>query len=483
MSETFDQFLLFARQSALGLLDWSWQAVVLLACVWLMLQIRRTKAPARRHQIWLGGLIAIALLPLYTPLLRQIPRPTLAGSASSILAPLGVESLPDLPTQILADATLVETMDRFSFIPSLLFAAWLLGILLMLIRLAGRQIRWRRMLAEARPATLVELGCAEIEIRGRRLPSLRLSTTAASPVLCGVLRPVIVLPADIVEWTTPAERAAMICHELAHLERGDSRINLFQTLLRTVFFFHPLVRYACRQLCLERELACDDRVVGTGTAPEVYAAGILKVAERSLAPGGAPQLALLSNKKMLERRLDMILNPERKRILIAQRRSLIFPLALLMVIGGLLVPGPVGSASGAAAGGIPVVNMVNQAEDDEQALLGLFRRFSEAAARGDFSLAKEVGLGDALRTEDGRTFMVIKGSKLDNIELLQFDVENAKAYIKGDTAALSYKVNMRLKRPTEAQAISLTGTFTNRFIKRDGQWQAVSLNRRVTPNK
>src|SRR5262245_42327728 len=99
--------------------------------------------------------------------------------------------------------------------------------------------------------------------------------------------PVIVFPADISAWTSPAERRAMLRHELAHVERRDHYVNLFQTILGAVFFFHPIARYACRQLSVEREMACDDHVVGSGAEAEAYAESIIKVAERSIAPIGA----------------------------------------------------------------------------------------------------------------------------------------------------------------------------------------------------
>jgi hypothetical protein len=157
-------------------------------------------------------------------------------------------------------------------------------------------------------------------------------------VLFGVFRATILFPADITVWTTPSERRAMIQHELAHVQRWDPLINLFQTALRVVFFFHPLVRYACRQLSLEREMACDDRVVAMGAAAEAYAEGILKVAERSLAPASAHQLALFSAKQNLERRIDMILSKDRVRIIARQWKYLVVPTGLIALVAWLLIP-------------------------------------------------------------------------------------------------------------------------------------------------
>jgi|SRR5215831_1810480 len=102
----------------------------------------------------------------------------------------------------------------------------------------------------------------------------------------------------------PAERAAIIQHELAHVARRDPLVNLFQTALQVIFFFHPLVRYACRQMSLEREMACDDRVISLGASAATYAESIIKVAERGIASGpalnGGRQLAFISHKQMLK---------------------------------------------------------------------------------------------------------------------------------------------------------------------------------------
>jgi hypothetical protein len=149
----------------------------------------------------------------------------------------------------------------------------------------------------------------------------------------------IVFPADVASWTSPMERRAMLRHELAHVERRDHYVNLFQTFLGAVFFFHPLARYACRQLTVEREMACDDHVVGSGAEAESYAESIIKAAERGIgAPRGAHQLALFSTRQILERRIEMILNKDRKRVLAGKWKYLILPATLIAMLAWMLLP-------------------------------------------------------------------------------------------------------------------------------------------------
>ncbi len=328
----------WASDGAHWLWAWSWQALGLLACIWLAQRIRRTNAPALRHQVWLCGLIAVAVLPFCALFLQWFPLLPLppANPTFSVFtpapSPLPIELFTADTPQPVVDTTLI-----YAIAPAL-FAVWLIGALFKLTQSAKSNLKLHRILAAAQRTSAAELDCAEVSASVLKEPAVRLSPEIHTPILCGVFRPIILLPADIAEWTTPAERASMIRHELAHIERRDAISNLLQTSLQIVFFFHPLVRYACRQLKLERELACDDRVVELGTAAEVYAAGILKVVERSFAPRSVHHLALFSTKQVLERRVEMILNTDRVRVINTNWRYLILPIALLALVSMLVLP-------------------------------------------------------------------------------------------------------------------------------------------------
>ena len=157
-----------------------------------------------------------------------------------------------------------------------------------------------------------------------------------APVTVGIFHPVILLPADIRDWTTPEERHAVVLHELAHVERRDPIVNLFQTLVGAVLFFHPAVRYALRRLLLERELACDERVLDAGAHPAAYAEILLKVAERSVAKPEAYQLAFNASGKTLDRRVSMIFNyrssiPGGSRLIRTARACAVLGLAILLL--------------------------------------------------------------------------------------------------------------------------------------------------------
>ena len=351
MNAPTDWLITTAGQGAAGLLGWSWQAMVLLLCVWLGLKICRAKAPALRHQVWLFGLVAVAALPLCAKLAQRFPALQPAGATLRyapvmsyvIEAPrVVIEAEPLATAQVSPPAkTVAPTAKTFTLGP-LLFTIWLHGALVVTVRLLMSCIRLRRIRDGAPPVRPADLGCTENEALMMGKISLRLSPEIRSPLLTGVFRPAILLPADIVAWTTPAERMAIIQHELAHVARRDPIVNFFQTALHVIFFFHPLVRYASRQMSLEREMACDDRVVSLGANAATYAESILKVAERCVAAGpafnGRYQLAFISHKQILKRRIEMILNNDRARVVARQWRFLLLTAGLISFIAWLLIP-------------------------------------------------------------------------------------------------------------------------------------------------
>jgi beta-lactamase regulating signal transducer with metallopeptidase domain len=346
MNPLIESLLKFANQGALELLIWSWQALVLLACVWAGLKVFRAQTPALRQHIWLIALLTVLTLPIWSRLAAKLPFPTRQQWNSPALSYAA-----ELPRLVIgpADETkppagyMAQTAPPKSRVLSKtrlgVFCLWLVGALFVLVRNVHGYVRLRGACRQAQLTTLAELGCA---LDLPQAAPLGLSTEIPSPVLLGLWQPLILLPHNLTEWTTVEEREAMIAHELAHLARRDHLTNLLPLTLNVVFFFHPLVRYACRQFCLEREMACDDRVINHGADAATYAESLVKAAERSLKGSLASyhlhQPAFFTSKQALERRIEMILNTNRVRVLARQWRYLLLPATLIASLAWLLVP-------------------------------------------------------------------------------------------------------------------------------------------------
>lgn len=384
---TWTNFVAFGETGFVWLLTWSWQSLLLLGGVWLGLKLWRAKLPALRHQVWLIALVTVGLLPLLGVVARKLPliQPNNRAFGYVMTIPRVVEAVaptnaptPASQSQRVASASapskaFLDWASVRAFSWRTIFLSWIVGVGFALIRLWRQLASLRKLRANARPISPTELNCDDCSPALLATnASLGLSAEITSPILIGLWRPMILLPTDICDWATVEERRAMLRHELAHVERRDHWTNLLPTLLNTVFFFHPMVRYACRQLGLERELACDDRVVTLGVTAETYAESILKVAQRSLAPNvskrwtpsGAHQLALFSAKHILERRIEMILNKDRARTIARQWKSLLLPVAMIAVVAWLLI------AASSAKPGLAQPN-INSAESKLQQVKSL----------------------------------------------------------------------------------------------------------------
>lgn len=141
-------------------------------------------------------------------------------------------------------------------------AFWCWGVLLFAARPA---IGWWSLrclrthdLASAPSPARVALDRAANRLASRIRVEMYESSRVRIPIVIGYLRPLILLPASITTSLTPMQLEAILLHELAHIQRHDFLTNVFQTIVETVFFYHPAVWWISRQLRLEREHCCDD---------------------------------------------------------------------------------------------------------------------------------------------------------------------------------------------------------------------------------
>ncbi len=172
-------------------------------------------------------------------------------------------------------------------------------------------------------------------------------------VTWGWLRPRILLPAGARDW--PVERIwIVLAHEFAHIRRRDWLVQIAAEILRSIYWFNPIVWIACRTLRRQSELACDDVVLGQGVEGSAYATQLLEIArgfkrarrfiDSSLA---APAMARPSS---FERRVRAMLTTDRNRTPVSRVVGICTVLALLAItlpVAGLLASAS--SQGGAAA--------------------------------------------------------------------------------------------------------------------------------------
>jgi TonB family protein len=109
------------------------------------------------------------------------------------------------------------------------------------------------------------------------------SRSCLEPGVFGTVSPVLVWPAGISERLSGTQLEAVLAHEIRHVLRRDNLTAAIHMLVEAVFWFHPLAWWLGARLVEERERACDEDVVESGSDRQAYAESILKVCEFCLA--------------------------------------------------------------------------------------------------------------------------------------------------------------------------------------------------------
>ncbi|HMO14675.1 MAG TPA: M56 family metallopeptidase [Pirellulaceae bacterium] len=144
----------------------------------------------------------------------------------------------------------------------LLSAFWIVGVIVFSVRLLGALWHVTRLRRRGQPVVdskLIQL----IEQLSRRLGmrsrvGLLQSVEISVPCVVGFWRPVVIVPLSVISAMTTNEVESILAHELAHIRRHDWLMNLVQTLVETLLFYHPAAWWTSRVIRLERENCCDD---------------------------------------------------------------------------------------------------------------------------------------------------------------------------------------------------------------------------------
>ena len=154
-------------------------------------------------------------------------------------------------------------------------------------RIAGAE-RLRRQshpLEDARISEMCRQLAASLRISYR--VSVAVCDRIAAPILVGILRPMILLPAAALAGWDPQQLEMVLLHELAHVRRYDNLVNLLQRIVESALFFQPMVWIVSGWVRREREHCCDELVVARTRQPHAYAEVLVTLSERSLAEDGA----------------------------------------------------------------------------------------------------------------------------------------------------------------------------------------------------
>ncbi len=256
-------------------------------------------ASALLSAIWQGTVLA-AVVALVLRLLPAIPAAIRSAIWTAVFViVLGLHFVPATQGANAGAGHVVHLASGWSIA---LAGIWLC---FSLFRAAEFTLSAARLAQIARRATPIDLPLVPA---GSRSYKICTSPDVDRPSVLGFWSPRILLPAGLLEALTPAELEQVLLHETEHLRRSDDWTNLVQKLALVVFPLNPVLFWVERRLCLERELACDDRVLAGCATRKSYATCLTRIAEHGIFRRGmALALGAFGKKSELATRVHRIL--------------------------------------------------------------------------------------------------------------------------------------------------------------------------------
>jgi GWxTD domain-containing protein len=303
--------------------------------LWTETSLAKALAWTLLHSLWEGAaaalLLAAAMCVLHSARARYVAAcaallALLIGFTITLarLWPVGVGSpgphVAALPGPAEIDFATSDPIARYGFRAADLLPwiapFWMLGVLAFQLRslagwVAARRLRRSGICCAAADWT-ARLERLAARIRISRPVMLFESSLAEAPLVIGYLRPVILMPAGLLVGLPAAQVEAILAHELAHILRQDYLINLAQTFVEGLLFYHPAVWWISHVIRAERENCCDDVAVAVSGNARQYAAALAALEQNRIA---ASELALAATGGSLVKRVRRILeSPERSRV-------------------------------------------------------------------------------------------------------------------------------------------------------------------------
>jgi beta-lactamase regulating signal transducer with metallopeptidase domain len=312
----------------------TWQSAVLVGLAAVVAVLLRRSSPGLRYWLWQIVAIKVLLMPCWTiavpiPLLslnEGSPQPAMRHEAEFAAPPAdGLDGFSQIestgtPQPIAPSPARPPSMTsgQVSW-QSWLLIGWLLVVVAQFSVLMWQRVRLRRLLREAAaaPESLRDLvGELAGQLGLRRVPTAVITDADCSFFACGALRPVLVLPKNLLPALDGDRLRQVLLHELAHVKRLDLIFGWPVEIARRLLFFHPLIHWLACRIRLERELACDQLAMfHSGRSASDYIETLVHVVTQASQPPALKAAAItarLDGNNEVSKRQDREATPERE---------------------------------------------------------------------------------------------------------------------------------------------------------------------------
>jgi len=246
---------------ALGwtLLHAVWQGFAIVLPTAVVLHLLRNRSSALRYRLGILALVAqlvtsaVTFSYYYEPAVSSV-----IPNVTQLMAHTWQQRVSELPWHQQVRQFLESHLSQ-------LVVVYLIGLVVFGLRLAGGWLYLQRLSRLASPPANALWDTVVNQLRAtmalRSVIQVRESASIAVPVVVGIIKPILLVPVGLATSLSMQEVEAVLAHELAHIKRQDYAVNLIQSLVDVLYFFHPALWWLSARVREERELCCDDLAV------------------------------------------------------------------------------------------------------------------------------------------------------------------------------------------------------------------------------
>jgi bla regulator protein blaR1 len=309
-----------------------WQGIIVAALLAFVLYFLRHKKAKTRYQVSVSALFLLFGVSVFTfvSIIESINRGGQIDENMGLIL-RGIVSSQSVDNQSFMQSVLQFFSQHLSFIVLI----WLVGIAFFALRMMGGlmyvEILKTRHLTPLSIEWQSRMNLYKNRLKISQKVQLLESALVAVPMTIGWLKPLILLPVGTVNSMSTQQVEAIIAHELAHIAGRDYLLNIIQTIIEILFYYHPAVWFISANIRMERENRCDDVAVALCGNSLTYAKALLAIQEmqhQNIRTYGLAMTFSTNKKGLLLNRIKRILNQPQNRNNIMEK---LFATALLVI--------------------------------------------------------------------------------------------------------------------------------------------------------
>lgn len=334
MSEFVSMIDPVLRSTGWMLIHSLWQGLVIGGIAFLL--IRFATARSEHSYKVLVGALSLFLIVCAATFAYYI-----TNDSSSVHQPIQIATESQENVVIVATTGAEESGEQFAFITGFLNThitsivyIWLAGLFFFGLRFFSGLFELRKIKASAQYVSHNVMARAN-EIVDKMMikkgVSIFQSAIVKSPMVIGHLKPMVIFPLGMLSGIPAGHLEAILAHEMAHIKRYDYLVNIMQSVVEVLFFYHPVVWWMSNKIRDEREHCCDDIAVAYCNNPKEYVRALADV--ESYAVTNSLLTTAFPGKKMkLFERAKRIVTPKNKVISTFDK---VFAIILAVILFGV----------------------------------------------------------------------------------------------------------------------------------------------------